>query len=83
MLVHLGGDVTVHRKEIVAILSSEVGEAPSTKEFLRVMRDEGRLINLAGESKRRSIVITPDKVYITYLSCSALKRRVENFLSEE
>ncbi|ACX51181.1 hypothetical protein Adeg_0004 [Ammonifex degensii KC4] len=83
MLVHLGGDVTVHKKEIVAILNSEVGEAPSTKEFLRAMRDEGRLINLAGESKRRSIVITSDKVYITYLSCSALKRRAENLLLED
>ncbi|MGO0123462.1 extracellular matrix regulator RemB [Desulfothermobacter acidiphilus] len=82
MLVYLGGDVTIDGKEIIAILDSKLGEAPSTKEFLRNMRDEGRLVNLSEGGKRRSIVVTADKVFISYLSCNALKRRVEYFTTE-
>lgn len=76
MFLHLGADVMVHKQDIVAILDLQTQLAHPTRDFLRMVRNEGRLSTIIEEGERnRSFVITIDKVYISPISCSTLKKR--------
>jgi EAL domain-containing protein (putative c-di-GMP-specific phosphodiesterase class I) len=81
MFVHLGGEVLVRTREIVAIINSENSlGAQSTREFLKTAREKG-LIQEVGHNNFKSIVITGRTVYLSPISALTLKKR-SGFISE-
>ena len=83
MILHIGNEVAVPKKDVIAIFAYDTHMAFPTKDYLRSVRDEDRLVNLSEEGKERSIVITTEKVYITSISCHTLKRRAESIFGLE
>jgi hypothetical protein len=81
MFVHLGGEVLVWAREIVAIISSENSlGAQSTREFLKIAREKG-LIQEVVHDNFKSMVITGRTVYLSPISALTLKKRA-GFISE-
>ncbi len=87
MFLHLGGDVIVTIKDIIAIIDLESStNAFTTREFLKVVDDEG-FINIIGEKGReKSFILTPKNVYLSPISSYTLMKRansVKNILESE
>jgi extracellular matrix regulatory protein B len=73
MYIHIGEDLNVRVKDVIAILDKEsVNSSSLVEEFLK--RYEGNVINLA-KGSFKSIVITKTKVYLSPLASGTLKRR--------
>lgn len=73
MYIHIGEDLNVRLKDVVAILDKESGDSSlMAEEFLK--QQEGNVINLAKNSFK-SIVITNDHVYLSPFASKTLKKR--------
>ena len=74
MFLHLGGDFSVRVEEIISVLDYKyIKETETGKKFMTDMKD--RIDNVAGE-KIKSVVVTDDKIYLSKLSPTTLKKRV-------
>lgn len=80
MFLHLGGDVVVSKKDIIAILDVRTMQAPVTKEFIEIAGDEGFIKSIYEKEKEKSFVITTRDIYMSPISCITLKKRSESFL---
>jgi hypothetical protein len=80
MFLHLGGDVVVSKEDIIAILDMRTRQAPITKEFIEIARDEGFIKSIYDQEKEKSFVITTRDIYMSPISCITLKKRAESFL---
>ncbi|MFZ5645082.1 MAG: extracellular matrix regulator RemB [Bacillota bacterium] len=78
MFLHLGGDTVALKKDIIAILDYKKGFSAINKEFMEIARDEGFIENISEQGKEKSYVITSDKIFISPISCSTLKKRSSN-----
>ena len=82
MYLHLGGDVSVNIKNIVAIMDLETTSVSKiTKEFLTFVQKNNSVINV-NEDLPKSYVITFDeketKVYVSPISSQTLLKRANN-----
>ncbi|MCG9966845.1 DUF370 domain-containing protein [Pelotomaculum terephthalicicum JT] len=82
MFLHIGADVVVPKKDIIAILEIETKSSPITKEFLEIARDEGFIEHVSGNNKEKSYLITTDKIYFSPISCTTLKKRSDSIIDE-
>ena len=84
MYLHLGQDVLVREKDVIAILDLETTTTISriTKDFLRTSEEEGRVKDVAPGQIPKAFVIcqneTQNVVYVTNISAKALLGRVES-----
>lgn len=78
MYVHIGGEVAVIAESVSSIIDFEsiLPTQRDITEFLRNEEDRNRLQYLT-EDIPRSIVITDDRTFISPLSPSVLRRRIE------
>lgn len=73
--MHVGGDVSVRAKDIVAIVDIRTAKtSTATKEFLEVMKDEGTLEDMASGDPK-SFVVTIDRVFLSPISAGTLGKR--------
>ncbi|HHY37612.1 MAG TPA: DUF370 domain-containing protein [Clostridia bacterium] len=76
MLLHVGSQVAIMTKEIVAILNYKaVIGSPATKEFIEVARAEKRLTDVS-DGQRESILVLDNEVIISPIATSTLRKRV-------
>lgn len=75
MFLHLGRDVVVLKKDIIAILDVRTAQADATKEFIEIAGDEGFIKNIYEKEKEKSFVVTTKDIYMSPISCSTLKKR--------
>ena len=78
MFLHLGGDVVVLKKDVIAILDITTAQAAVTKEFIEIARDEGFIKNIYEKDREKSFVVTTRDIYMSPISCSTLKKRSED-----
>ncbi len=75
MFLHLGEDIVLQTKEIVAIIDSNVvEESEIVKEFIDVNDRKNNIVHIS-DGTVKSIVITKKKVYFSPLTAVTLKRR--------
>ena len=83
MYLHLGGDVAVRIKDIVAIMDMETtSTSKKTREFLKITQKHGEIISVNNELPKSYVIITQDKrtkVYISPISSQTLLKRANNF----
>ena len=79
MFLHLGGDVVVLKKDVIAILDVRTAQAAVTKEFIEIAGDEGFIKNIYEKDREKSFVVTNRDIYMSPISCSTLKKRSEDF----
>ncbi|AGK99634.1 extracellular matrix regulator RemB [Desulfoscipio gibsoniae] len=75
MFLHLGGDVIVPKKDIVAILDIRSQSSAITREFLDMAKDEGFIVNISEPGKEKTYIITGSEIYLSPISCTTLKKR--------
>jgi extracellular matrix regulatory protein B len=77
--IHLGDEVVIQTKYVVAILDYQVyASSPINEEFLKVLHSSTDYVQI-GNEHTKSIVITTDKVYLSPLATNTLKRRAQFF----
>ncbi|OPX88307.1 MAG: hypothetical protein A4E53_02089 [Pelotomaculum sp. PtaB.Bin104] len=81
MFLHIGDDVVVLKKDIVAILEINTESSPTTKEFLEIAKDEGFIEYISEKEKGKSYIVTTNKVFLSTISCSTLKKRSDSLLN--
>ncbi|MDO7787248.1 extracellular matrix regulator RemB [Desulforamulus aquiferis] len=83
MFLHLGGDVVVLKKDVIAILDSRTKQSVITREFIEVAKDEGFIQPISNAEKEKSFVITNKEIFISPISCTTLKKRSDNILESQ
>lgn len=79
MFLHIGGDVVIPMKNVIAILDIETTTlSRDTKEFLKIAEEEG-FIDAISEDLPKSFVITEvdkkSKIYLSPISSVTLQKR--------
>ena len=80
MYLHLGKDTVVNTADIIAIMDLESSSlSANTREFLKVIEEEGFVRNVSEEIPKTFVVCEEDgqsAVYVTNISSKALAGRV-------
>lgn len=83
MYLHLGKGRVVNTADVIAIMDLESSSlSPNTREFLRVVEEEGFVRNVSDEIPKTFVVCEIDGqsvVYVTNISSKALSGRVEKY----
>ena len=82
MLLNIGSNTVINRKEIIGIFDFDSATVKKqTVKFLKRAQDEGKVEQI-GTDLPKSFILTKkgkkDKVYFTTLSTSALSGRIKN-----
>jgi hypothetical protein len=76
MFLHIGGEVIVLKKDIIAIIDSETGLAgAATKEFLATSQAEGFFKNVSSAEKVKAYVVTDREIYLSPIAAFTLLKR--------
>lgn len=78
MFLHVGRDVVVPKKDVVAILDVKTTKAPITKEFIEIATDEGFIKKTHHKNKIKSYIVTEYEIFQSPISCITLKKREES-----
>jgi len=79
MFLHIGGDVVIPMKDVIAILDIETTTlSGDTREFLKIAEEEGFIITIS-EDMPKSFIITEvnkkSKIYLSPISSVTLQKR--------
>ncbi|MBQ4515669.1 MAG: DUF370 domain-containing protein [Clostridia bacterium] len=85
MFLHLGGDIVVNLKDVIAIMDLDVTSTSKiTREFLAVAEEEGFVVNVS-EDLPKSYVLTEidheSKIFVSPISSATLLKRAKSFSS--
>lgn len=75
MFLHLGGEVVVHKKDIIAIFDLRTRKSAITGEFLKNVQEDGAVEYISDGDKAKSFVVTDDRVYFSPIACATLRKR--------
>ncbi len=79
MYLHLGGEVSVNTKEIIAIMDMETSSTSKiTREFLKITQKKSKIISVNDELPKSYVVINrmgKTMVYISPISSQTLLKR--------
>ncbi|AUS98493.1 DUF370 domain-containing protein [Clostridium thermosuccinogenes] len=85
MFLHIGGDVVIPIKDIIAILDIETTTiSKDTKEFLKIAEEEGFIESISDDLPKSFIITESDKkskIYLSPISSVTLHKRT-NFVSD-
>ena len=82
LFLHLGAQVSIFDQDIIAILSIDTLEKSSLAiEFLNAQKAMGNVV-IVDKRKPKSVVVTPDNIYLSPISVSTLRRRHEEGYQE-
>ena len=87
MYVHAGNNCIIRTRDIIGIFDMDTATMQeSTREYLRSVEKDGRMINIK-EDIPKSFIVTgkrdeKDNVYISQISTSALLGRIDNIVKE-
>lgn len=81
MFIHIGGDVVIPMKNVIAILDIETTTlSKDTKDFLRIAEEEG-FVEAISEDLPKTFIITEvekkSKIYLSPISSVTLHKRSE------
>lgn len=76
MFIHLGGDIMIRSKEIIAILNHDAKEQAITAEFLKE-EEKNKPTTVISTDYIKSIVLTNKEIYYSPVSSLTLNRRAQ------
>ena len=82
MFLHIGGNIDILNREIIAILNIEPPIAKDIKDIIEIAKMEKTIFNISEKGKEKALIICTDKVYLSPISSTTLFRRSENFYKE-
>ena len=76
MFLHLGGDLIIDEKKIVAILDLEtMGKGSNAEIFLKNVKKSHKVFYVSETGKEKSLIITTDEHYFSPISSTTLLKR--------
>ncbi len=83
MYLHLGNDVTVRKRDVVAVFDLDnSSQSHLTRAFLSAAEKRGEVVNASGDELPKSFVLCADgarqTVYLSQLNASTLLKRSES-----
>ncbi len=76
MYLHIGGDVLIPVRDIVAVIDYDnVDKSQITDEFIKLVDMEGLIEQTDDEKDPKSFIITNKKVYLSSISSTTLHKR--------
>ncbi len=79
MFLHLGADLVVPLRDVIAITDLKSGKSNINKEFLSKLQEEKKVIDVSDKAAK-SFIITTKFIYLSAISSMTLKKRANNFL---
>ncbi|MFA9458366.1 extracellular matrix regulator RemB [Halalkalibacter sp. AB-rgal2] len=79
MFIHLGGDIMVRSKEIIAILNHDAKEQAITADFLK-REQKSKQTTIISSDYIKSIVLTNKEIYYSPVSSLTLNRRAQGHM---
>ncbi|MBQ8682857.1 MAG: DUF370 domain-containing protein [Selenomonadales bacterium] len=76
MFLHLGSDVMVPVKDVLAIYDYKTMELETNQKMLETMMREKEVVEISKEAK--SFIFTDDKIYLSVISSLTLKKRAQS-----
>lgn len=77
MFLHLGSDVMVPVKDVLAIYDHKTIEREENRECFNQMKQDKKAIRI-GSEEIKSYVVTDDKIYLSVISSLTLKKRAQS-----
>lgn len=77
MVLHLGADVIVPLKDVIAIFDLKYANSAINKQFLQTMTEEEMIYDVS-DGHPKSFVLTDKTVYLSAISSLTLKKRADN-----
>jgi hypothetical protein len=78
VLLHIGGDISVFKKDIVAIFDINSSSSGITAEFLEIAKSERIISEITNQEKSKSIILLANKIYLSPISSTTLQKRADN-----
>lgn len=76
MFLHLGGDILVSQKKVIAILNLETAiNNISSENFLKQIRKNENIYYISESGKEKSLIITTEGNYLSPISSTTLLKR--------
>ncbi|MFZ3103043.1 MAG: extracellular matrix/biofilm biosynthesis regulator RemA family protein [Desulfitobacteriaceae bacterium] len=80
MFLHLGGDILLNQKKIVAILDLETStKGTTTGKFITKIKNTKQINYVSEKGKEKSFIITTDGYYFSPISSTTLLKRSISF----
>ena len=79
MFLHLGADMVVPLRDVIAITDLKSAKSGINKDFLNKMQDDKKIIDVS-EKNAKSFIITNKTVYLSAISSLTLKKRAKSFI---
>ncbi len=80
MFLHIGRGHMIKKEDVVFIGDMEsTKDSKITQEFFDIIREEGFIINNF-EDEARSYILTGEKIYLSIISSTTLKNRMEEII---
>lgn len=80
MFLHLGADMVVPLRDVIAIHDMKTGKSKINNEFIRMMKNSKKVVDIS-DNAPKSFVLTTNRVYLSAISSVTLKKRASS-LSE-
>lgn len=81
MFIHLGENIVIQTKDIIAIIDGDLlAKSSILSEFIHLNNKKSNIIEISNGTVK-SIIVTKDKIYFSPLSTVTLKRRSQ-YVSE-
>ena len=82
MFIHLGGDFVVSKKEVIAVLNTQLFKRTETnKEFMESAKNDGFVSNVTDNTNIKSVIITTKQIYLSPISSFTLKKRSDESIA--
>lgn len=82
MFLHLGADMIIPLKKVIAITDNKGEKSPINAEFLNTMNEEGMIVDISSGNPK-SFVVTDEKVFLSAISSLTLKKRAGAIFAAE
>jgi len=83
MYIHLGDDVVVSFKDLIAVVNVEHKMTADLQDIIDIAEVDKKLVPVGKNNKDKSLVIARDKVYLSPISSVTLLKRAQHLSWEE
>jgi regulator of extracellular matrix RemA (YlzA/DUF370 family) len=83
MYIHLGNNVVISAKSLIAILNIEPPVAEDLQDIIYTVKASKKAVNISEKGKEKSLILTDTKAYFSPISSNTLYKRGLNYFKED
>ncbi|HBQ86934.1 MAG TPA: DUF370 domain-containing protein [Syntrophomonas sp.] len=83
MYIHLGNNVVISSKSLIAILNIEPPVAEDLQDIIYSVKSGQKAVNISDKGKEKALILTDDKAYFSPISSTTLYKRGLNYFKED